>query len=245
VRKRLTPLLLAALALLPVVALAAERRNTTTRAAPRAAAAPPNAAASAKSPLDHALSARERAAYLAATGTLARFEYSDALPLTKGIPPVRAACARLNRQQPLLAALRTTCTPAIRINQRARAARATCRGRETAPACITALRARADTTRDVATAQRAYARAVRRTIPPGACRAALAPIHDVVAAWNAYADATDELAHARATNDAVLARVAQQRLDRHAETINDDLVYLRTNEITDACNLPTWSLDAA
>lgn len=207
---------------------------------PAAVAAP----APGTSPLDRVLTPQQVAAFTNATGALARLEYFDALPLSKAVPPARTACAALDPAVPLLAALRDTCEPELRIAAPARRARSLCPNEARWRACVKTLHIRADALRSIAQAQRSYARVVHRAMPPGDCRWEISPVHDVVVAFEANARATDQYAAAVAAHDNAAEKRARARISDAADISDDDLVYDRRRTIAKACHLPAWAFDA-
>ena len=84
--------------------------------------------------------------------------------------------------------------------------------------CVELLRRRTTAFREVAAADRAYARVVRAEIPKGDCRDQIAPIHDTVAAELAMADANAQLADACTTAYVdLLGQLAETGLAAKAE----------------------------
>ncbi|MBO9533265.1 MAG: hypothetical protein J7513_09865 [Solirubrobacteraceae bacterium] len=194
------------------------------------------------SPLDAVLTADQRARFERATSTLSLVAYAEALPVKRAKALAAGACADLDTSVPLLAALEQTCEPTVNLRVVSMKLRRTCASGD--DDCGDNVRARARAQRRVAQADRVYARAVRRAVPKGECREALAPTHDFVAAEFGYARAFDRMADAMDEDDDAALEEARRTAGKHDEVITDGLVWHRTRDMAEACNLEPWAFEA-
>lgn len=235
-RERLTALLLGALLIVPIGLLATGRSHQP--AAPASAAAAPVQ----PSVLDDALGAAHAAAFTDATAALAIFDWADALPYATGRAHVRAACARLDPRQPLLAALADTCAPNLALAAVGERSRHGCRDDHR---CATIMRSRARALRRIALSERALARAIRATIPAGPCRTALAPPGELIRADLLNSHATRRYAAALDHGDDTTAEAEHDTMSTAADIAERHAVYPRGRTISRACGLPATTFGNA
>lgn len=97
--------------------------------------------------------------------------------------------------------------------------------------------------RDAALATRGLARAVRRTVPAGPCRAALAPAHVRVSAELRHAAATRRYADAILDADSYQEDIdaAFAKVKAASKVIDHEDFYPRARAAARACNLPAWA----
>lgn len=230
-RDRLTVLLIASLLITPIIALAATR-GTTATPEPRTQGPADRAASSL---LHRTLGDNHATAYIDATTALAVYDWADALPEPTGRARVRSACARLDRNQPLLAALARTCAPALALGAANQQSRRHCRRDQH---CAAIMHRRARALHRIAHAERALARAIRAELPPGACRRALAPSSELITADLLNSAATARYARALATGNAAAGRAEHAAMDRAADLAERHATYPRGRTIARACGLP-------
>lgn len=196
------------------------------------------------SALDEVLTPAQRDAFTEATADLALLMYADALPREQGIAKVRDGCTKLHgARHPLLAALSATCAPNIELARATTRAYRGCNDDDPWRRCVHVMHLRAKALYAYAISERGLAHAIRRSVPAGPCRRALAPTHAVVAADLANARATRRYAEAIAADNLGWQDAEWHRMKTNAHIADRAAVYLHTKEMARACHLPSWSFE--
>lgn len=222
--------------------------TATTRPTPRpqdeAAAAAgtvaPDRARTPGAPLRGAVSEPNLPAFERASVALINLEHAIDAPVSPMARTAHLACARLDAGVPLLAALRGTCRDTIVAAKLSRVLGRRCA--ETSDRCARTAARLADAADGLVDARRAYAKAIRRTIAPNACRAALLPTHDDLISEHRLAAALQGIADAAAARDPEALAAAGQRLTRTAgrSTTDGRTATAVIAELRAACWLPRY-----
>jgi hypothetical protein len=191
-------------------------------------------------PLRGALTAPHLPDFERANVALANLEHAIDAPIRPMARTAHRACARLDDDIPLLAALRNTCRDTIVAAKLSRVLSRRCA--DTTDACARTAARLADAASSLVDARRAYAKTIRRTIAPNACRTALLPTHDDLASERRLAHALRGVADAAAARDLEALATAGRRLTRTAQRSTTDgrTATAVITELRAACALPRY-----
>lgn len=191
-------------------------------------------------PLRGALTAPHLPDFERANVALANLEHAIDAPVRPMARTAHRACARLDDDIPLLAALRNTCRDTIVAAKLSRVLSRRCA--DTTDACARTAARLADAASSLVDARRAYANTIRRTIAPNACRTALLPTHGDLASERRLAHALRGVADAAAARDLGALATAGKRLTRTAQRSTTDgrTATAVITELRAACALPRY-----
>lgn len=222
--------------------------STTPRSTPRpqdAAAATtgtlaPDRARTPGAPLRDAISTPHLPEFERASVALINLEHATDAPVRPMARAAHQACARLDRDVPVLDALAATCRDTIIAAKLSRVLGRRCA--DTSATCARTADRLAGAADRLVDARRDYAKALRRGLAPSDCRRTLLPTHDDLASEQRLADALQGIADAARSQDPAALAAAGEALATAAERSTTDgrTATAVITELRAACWLPRY-----